>query len=379
MLAATPGLEVVVHFFSDQGLHGKVDNEFQTEVAWDVPLLDGYSYRFISNDADLSSPSSIGLDNARQYLDAGAFDAVMIHGYRHKFERQVVSAANALGIKIVMRGEFTDATPDGGRSTVKQWIRRDFLRRFYRQIDMFCYIGKEARSHLLAHGVPEIQMVHSPYSVDTQLLEQQRKHQDRRDCRSALGISENSLAIMFSGKLIPRKDPLLLIEAIRRVQDSTGIHLIMVGSGALSATVVAVARDVLGSRVTMPGFVNQSALGRYYGAADLFVLPSQFETWGLVVNEAMQFGLPVVASSRVGCRRDLIIEGKTGFTFPVGDADSLAGIIQRLGNDHLERSRMGKLAHQHIAQFSTRRSVAGIQQGLYAILGLELSAGRAAA
>lgn len=113
----------------------------------------------------------------------------------------------------------------------------------------------------------------------------------------------------------------------------------------------------------MPGFVNQSELGRYFLAADVFVLPSVFETWGLVVNEAMQFGLPVVVSRRMGCHQNLVIEGQTGFTFASGDAAGLAGAIDQFASGTADRAKMGQAAHDQIAHYSTERSVAGILGG----------------
>jgi glycosyltransferase involved in cell wall biosynthesis len=114
----------------------------------------------------------------------------------------------------------------------------------------------------------------------------------------------------------------------------------------------------------MAGFVNQSELGKYYIAADVFVFPSLYETWGLVLNEAMQFGLPAVVSSGVGSDPDLVIEGRTGYGFAPGDSAALAGHLGRLVSDPALRAELGRNARAHAAGYTVAASVRGIRQAL---------------
>ena len=207
-------------------------------------------------------------------------------------------------------------------------------------------------------------MVYSPYSVDDKLLESQICMFKRKECRSWLGFTENQFIFLFSGKMIPRKNPLLLAEAVQRLPSKERIGLILLGDGPQKKTVASWLNPILGSRLIMPGFVNQSELGRYFSASDAFVLPSSYETWGLVVNEAMQFGLPVIVSNQVGCRLDLVREGETGFVFQSGDAVSLATYMQRMMGDPDKARGMGHFARQHISGFTIEASVRGILQAL---------------
>ena len=140
--------------------------------------------------------------------------------------------------------------------------------------------------------------------------------------------------------------------------------LIMLGEGPLKNAVSLELRHLLGSRLVMPGFVNQTELGRYFAASDAFILPSNYETWGLVVNEAMQFGLPVIVSDKVGCHPDLVMPGKTGHVFPYGDAQALSEIMLEFV-EHPERAkRMGQIARQHIKAYCVEASVSGILKAL---------------
>ena len=121
---------------------------------------------------------------------------------------------------------------------------------------------------------------------------------------------------------------------------------------------------LLGERLIAPGFVNQTQLGRYFRAADVFILPSRFDTWGLVVNEAMHYGLPCIVSDRVGCRHDLISPDETGFVFPVGDPLRLSEVIKIFLDEPQKARIMGKAAEQNVSEYSMDRTIQGICAGL---------------
>lgn len=363
-LAATPGLDLLVHFFSDHSVRGRLDPGFGVPVAWDVPILDGYRHTFVARPAGNAVPPSAGLPHARRYVDRRNFDVVMIHGYTHRFERQIVRAARANGVRTLMRGEFSDVPRQSAPSAAKTLSRDLYLRWFYGHVDRFCYIGEEARRHLSRRGIPPERLFFAPYSVDTALFEAQRATVSRDGARAALGIGDEQCVLLFSGKLIPRKAPLLLAAALNLLPARDRITLLVVGDGELRAPVEVSVRPLLGDRLHLPGFVNQSQLGRYYAAADVLVLPSDYETWGLVVNEGMQFGLPAVVSSKVGSHRDLVLEGQTGMVFEQGDAAGLARCLQRFHDDPGLAARLGQNARARVATYSTANSVAGIRRAL---------------
>lgn len=362
-LAAKPDLSVRVHFFSDHSVRGGQDAGFKMPVAWDVPLLEGYDHSFLSRSADLSRPGSVSIADARSVLREGRFDWVMIHGYAYRFQKQVIRAARRLGIPVLLRGELTDATPYE-IVWYRRLLRDHYLKWFYGHVDRFCYIGANARRHLLRLGVSEERMFFSPYSVDSALFEEQSQRFDRFACRRELGIAPGQLVLLFSGKFIPRKAPLFLLEAIARLPDREKLTLIMLGDGELRSEIETRAREILGRRAIIPGFVNQTQLGRYFRAADVLVLPSVYETWGLVVNEAMHFRLPAIASSGVGCAPDLIRDGETGKVFPVGDTKELADRLEAFLHAPELAQEMGAAAGEHIRRYSTEASATGITQAL---------------
>ena len=361
-LAATSELDVVVHYFSDHCIQGELNAEFGVEITWDVPLLNGYEYRFLERNANENRNFRTKAFDAKKLLQKGRFDSVLIQGYTHRFERNIIVAAKALNIKTILRGELTDKVYNHG--LIKTWIRNAYLWWFYKYIDAFCCIGKEAQQHLYKRHILDDRIFFSPYSVDSDLFQSQKKNLNRIDSRNSLGIGDNEVTFLYCGKLIQRKNPLLLAEAVGILKDKYNLSLIIIGDGPLCPNVEKKIRPLLGHKLHMPGFVNQSKLGLYYRAADVFVLPSNFETWGLVVNEAMQFGLPVIVSNKVGCHSDLVLEGQTGYLFQASNVNSLAEKMSILIEDRDSARKMSKNAKEHVRKYSMRASVRGILQSL---------------
>ena len=360
-LANTPGFDVTVYYFSDHSVRGGIDAGFGVAVAWDIPLLDGYKSVFLSRNANLDQPGTVAIDDAKKLLRDGGYQCVVVQGYTHKFERQVVSAAKKLGIGVAMRGEFSDSSR---RSLVKTMVRELYLRWFYSHVDQFCVIGDTARAHLRRFGVTDARMHSSPYAVDDRMLENQIAQLDRTKERQEQNLAPQQVVCLFSGKLISRKEPLLLLEAISHCRFKDRIVLMILGDGELKPKVLELGEKVLGSRFIFRGFVNQSQLGKYFIASDLLVLPSNFETWGLVVNEAMQFGLPVLVSDRVGCHPDLVPQGRSGRVFKSQDALDLAAKLDEMVGDDAARQRMGYEARKIISDYTIGHATEGLAEAL---------------
>lgn len=367
-LAAQPGIEFEAFFGTDMSVRGYTDREFGTKVAWDTPLTAGYAHTFLSADPSIEQitaqlPTADGL--AAQFRRFRP-DVVLLTAYGGRFHLGAWRAARAVGAKLVLRHEASDVALV--RSRLKTWLRDFLLRRFYARIDAFAVIGIEARRHLRRLGVAETRMTSAPYCVDSDFFagEVDRWGARREELRREAGIAPGDLALVFSGKLIPKKDPRLIVDALRRLpaEQRGRVHWIVAGDGELRATLEAEARDVLGSRARFLGFLNQSEIGRAYAMADVLALPSRRgagETWGLVVNEAMQFGVRALVSDGVGCGPDMA-RGSAAAVFPSGDAAALARLIaERLAASAELRSRVAFEARSTIAGFSASAAASGIE------------------
>jgi glycosyltransferase involved in cell wall biosynthesis len=354
-----------VYSLSDQGTTARIDPGFGTAVAWDVPLLEGYDHEFLAR-ASVEDAYEMPIPNVDGLLKRERFQVVLIHGYRHAHSRQLIRYRSRYGYKVAMRAEFSDMLAEG-QSRLRRLMRSTYLGWLYRWIDGFSSIGTDAAAHLRRHGVRDDRIFHAPYSVDNGLIERQIAENPRDRCRAELGIDPAHRVILFSGKLIPRKQPLVLAEAVARLKDPSLVSVCYVGAGEQSVAVEARLRAVLGSRLLMPGFVNQSQLGKFFAAADLFTLPTAHDTWGLVVNEAMQWGLPCIVSDRTGAGRDLIIEGETGSTFRHDSVEELSTVLSRYIYDSDLCRRVGEAARKRISRFRSEDAANGIATMLAAI------------
>ncbi len=368
-LAGDPDLDVHVYFGSDFSVRSYRDEGFGVQFAWDVPLTDGYNHTFLSTDPTIDSSSQLRLNvrDFRRRLREFGPDRTLLYGYSpFMFCLSAFAVLRSMGIPILFRGETTDeAVP---RGQLKRLARYAFVVALYSQISAFLAVGYNSRHHYRVKRVPEARVFWSPYNIDSILLKQQAEkwRLERSATRRELGFGEDDTIFIFSGKLIAKKDPLTMAEAFRRVSVSgaKGIGLIVMGDGHLRPQVEQALGSLAGVKSTLVGFQNQSQLGRYYSAADCLILPSTWgETWGLVVNDALQFGLPAIVSDRVGCRRDLIVEDQTGYVFPCGDADALADrLFTMAASSQAKRETMRRACQAKAAKYSVEAAVAGIKQ-----------------
>ena len=368
-LAQRAGVQVKVFYGSDMSVRGYSDQGFGVTIKWDTPLLEGYDHEFVSTDPRIQqigfrSPGCRGL-----FVRLAKFspDVVLLTAYSGLFHLGAMFAAHRLGAKIVMRHEASDVAV--ARSGSKGLLRDFLLRRLYARVDRFAAIGHEARQHLRRLGVTEGRIGASPYCVDSDYLERQWESwsPQRERLRTELGVPRDGLVLIFSGKLTAKKNPLLITAALATLPAALlgRVHLLVAGDGDLKPAFKRAGRSVLGDRLHLLGFLNQSEMGRAYAAADVLVLPSvkgAGETWGLVVNEAMQFRLPVIVSDGVGCHSDLVAEGKNGFVFRSGDVAGLAAAIRtfsELSSDDRGAFNTGALARA--AAFSLDAAAIGLE------------------
>ena len=337
-LTASGRLEPVVFFGSRHGADVAVDPGFGTAFKWDVPLLEGYQHVFLPNVAskpDVSRFGGVRVSNPDAVLQHGDFDALLLLGWQTHAHIQMLRAAWRAGTPVILRGESTlQREPLGGargaaRRMVWLPVRQRLYQKAFNRVDAFLAIGSRNRDYYRSFGVPDAKIFWAPYGVDNDWfsLSESARVQARQRVRSTLAIGEEQIVFASSAKLIARKRPLDLVEAVARVRrQGIDAHALFIGDGEERAAIDARSAALgIENAVTIAGFVNQRALPDWYASVDTLVLPSDSrETWGLVVNEAMAAGLPVIVSDAAGCSVDLVRERDNGFTYPCGDVDTLA-------------------------------------------------------
>ena len=304
----TEGL-VRVFYESDHSMHGYRDIQFGRNIAWDLPLMDGYTSTILPRLGNW--PTSvlflIRFTHAAQVFLRMEPSACLVVHLDTAATAAAYCAACLLGVPQWLRVETQDQANE--RGTVKNMARSAVYRMLYACFARAFFIGELNRQHLLRHGFQSSQLRPARYGVIAGVREwsAERKSAERLRLRHALGIPAHALVVGFCGKLIPKKNPALLLEAHAQIESAVrrDCHLLFIGSGELEGELRERARP-LGGRAHFTGFINQVALPAYYLAMDVFVLPSwrQGETWGLVVNEALHAGCAVAMSEAVGCSAD---------------------------------------------------------------------------
>ncbi len=363
-LAARPEVDLTVFFCSRQGLRDAVDPEFGVSFKWDIPLLDGYRHVFLRNLAPpgvrrgllrLLNPGIVPA------LSGDRFDALFVHGYALATNWLAMGWARLSRLPLLLRGETVLHEEP---SRLRWAVKRSVLRAFLGQVSACLPIGTRSAEFYRFFGVPESRLFLTPYAVDNDFFRDQAAYWESRrsQTRASLGIPESVPLILYAGKLTARKRPMDLLEAFAR--HDSGAFLLFVGDGALRAGLEERARELCVKNVAFTGFKNQRELPAYYAAADVFVLPSSFEPWGLGVNEAMCFALPIVTTSRVAAAADLVRSGENGFILQVGDVDALAAALGDLLSDPLSRRKMGRRSSELIAEWGIDQSVDGVVRAL---------------
>jgi len=213
-------------------------------------------------------------------------------------------------------------------------------------------------------NIPSDRVTLIPYVVDNDWWMQRSKLVDRPAVRAGWGAAPDTLIILFSAKLQPWKRPLDLLRAFAKA-DPPNTLLLFAGAGPLLRRLESEAASLgIASRVRFLGFANQSQLPAVYTAADLLVLPSEFEPFGLVVNEAMCCGCVVAASDRCGAARDLVAPVDPRLVFPCGDVAALATILRDAAIDRPRLQSVGQVGLAHIQTWSPERNIAATTEAV---------------
>lgn len=359
-------LDLHVYFGQQQTPEGQAAAGFGVAFEWDVPLVDGYPHSFLHNRArrpDVSSRNGCSTPEIADIISRESFDAFLVSGWYNDSYRQAIRACWRSRTPIMVRGDSQLATP---RSPAKRLIKKVVYRSLIPRFDRFLVVGRRSREYYTYYGADESRMHFSPHFVDNGWFARRAASQDAPALRRALGISPETMVLLFVGKVIPEKRPLDVIHAARRLREAgADAHVVVVGAGRMLDEMRRAANDG-DVPATFVGFKNQSELPAFYATADLLVLPSISETWGLVVNEAMACGLPAIVSDQVGCMPDLIDRGLTGFDFPVGDADALAAVLLKArgmrGQPKVQRALQAK-----IRRYSVDEAANGVIEAMEAL------------
>lgn len=329
------------------------DKDFVKSFKWDIPLLEGYDYRFVSNNGSLSK-SFWGVKNPglnREIEEWGA-DALLVFGWNYYSHFKALRYFSGK-IPVLFRGDSTLLDENPG---IKRIARRLFLRWVFSHVDTALYVGANNKNYFSAHGLREHQLVFGPHAIDNRRFEDTdgMYEQEALNRRRELGIPDEDIVWLFVGKFQEKKDPLLLIRAFKKLE-APHASLLLVGDGVLMDALQAEAGNH--KKIHFLPFQNQSKMPVIYRMGDIFCLPSKgpAETWGLAVNEAMACKKPILVSDRCGCASDLVFHDVNGFIFAAGDIGQLLEKMKAFSGNKAALKAMGENSFGIIQNWSYDR------------------------
>ena len=367
-LQAHPDVRLHVYYCCRNGVDRFNDPQFGISVKWDIPLLDGYDHTFLRNLNWRSTPARFtGLINPGVIgeIASGRYDAVWLHGWAHVTNWMAWTAAVARRVPVLVRGEANGLTEPVGQ---RRLVKRAVLKTLFSRVAGFLVVGSRNADFYRAYSVPEQRLFHVPYTVDNDFFVARARELTPQapKLRAKEGIALDKPVILFCGKFLEKKRPMDLLQAYCRMGEGSA-SLVFAGEGPLRQSMQEFITAHRLRHVHLLGFRNQSELPACYAMADVLVLPSDNEPWGLVVNEAMCFSLPVICSDKVGAAADLVQSGVNGFTYACGDVDDLAVKLKNLVSNAELRLRMREASLGIVSRWSIRESVAGVVNALNAV------------
>jgi len=354
ILAEDPEITLKVLFFSETEARRKwrVPKE---KVKFNYKVLRGMVVRKSRhNDSIFFNPSVIS------ELIKEPCDTIMVGGFHHPTIWMAFFYALLTHKRFILHSEST-LRDKRSNNKAKEWMKRFFVRR----CSGYVVPGVSQRRYLTSLGAEEGRIWTAPNSVETEIFRDAAEalQSEKGEIRKALGLTED--VILYVGRMVDEKGVPDLIDAfeiISRLMPSA--NLVLVGDGPDEAKYKQLCRQRNIKKVFFLGFQQRENLPRYYAIANVFVFPTHSDPWGLVINEAMLAGLPVVCSRSAGAAEDLIRHEQNGFVYDPGDVKSMAGYISRLLKNTELAKQMGQYSRAIIANYMPEDMAAGIKDAI---------------
>ena len=349
-LARRTELEFHVLYGSQYGLDVVKNSIYGEKFKWDIDFTNGHEHIFCHNPGGRYSRGFNGIPavDLAERLRKLAPELLVVNGYDTSYDWRGLFWAARRRVPVVARPEFGSGASGypWWKRTIGKGAKAVFFPLLSGGLACSSYAEQRLRNKL---GIKPV--FRCTYCVDNEFFKEGSEDANVAEERREWSVPREAFVLLFVGRFVPLKR---LDDAIKIIQRSLGDHkqnpwhLVLVGDGPLRETLRAFSRKLgVMDRVHFIGFRNQQRLPRVYAASDIVLLLSERETWGMSVNEGMAAGRPAVVSDKCACTPDLVIPGKTGATFPVGDTELLYQAIERV---QAIRARLGEQARRHVVE-----------------------------
>jgi 1,2-diacylglycerol 3-alpha-glucosyltransferase len=342
VLASIPGLHLHVIFLAETDAGLRQWRVYKDEIRFSYEVLQSWRWHLGRKNLLINFGLKTALNKARP-------NAIICGGYNYAASWQALWWARRREVAFVLWSESNSNDARGSQV----WL--ETLKRYFLQhCDRFVVPGKASFEYLRALGAPPAKIFTAPNAVDNQFFanEAENTRAHAAEFRNQLKLPQRY--ILFVGRVVPEKGVFDLLEAYARLDDhlKLAVGLVFAGDGVSREELKQRAARISPGTVCFPGFAQREALAGLYALAEVLVLPTHSDPWGLVVNEAMACGLPILVSNVAGCSADLVEDGWNGYAVPPRNVEQLSMAIDSVLRRNELRESMSVHSLERIRKYS---------------------------
>ncbi len=332
------------------------DSEFEKKIKWGNDLAKNYKYEIFGK----KNYFVLNLYNTYKFLKSQKIEYLILSGWNNIFYQSIFIIAKILNIKIILRCENNFYETSYLKKKIKIFLLTIVFKFFYK----FIAIGKKNNEMYRECGVSKDKIIKSNYSIDNDFFSKKKILKKKEAYLKDKYKTHNKKVFIFVGKFINRKGIDVLLDAITHLNNFPIVTrksiFLLVGQGSELTRIRKFIKLKKISNLCLINFKNQDDLKYYYKISNFLILPSFYETWGLVVNEAMAMEKPVIISNSCGCANDLVLNDKNGYIFKKGNSEELSKIIIKILQNKKVESRLKKEVKKKLKFFSIDKNVKDI-------------------
>lgn len=349
-LATNTSLEPHIVFLSETDPSLREWRVYSDEIRFPHDVLPNWRSRI----AGYNVLVNWGLD---QHLEKISPDIVICGGYSYLASWQTARWCDRHGVPLVLWSEST------GHDARRRYPTVEFLKQqFLRQCRAFVVPGRQAFDYLGSFGVSEEAIVTAPNAVDNDFFSDRAATARRNAVHYRARYDLPERFFLYSGRLTKSKGVFDALDAYALLAPElrSEVGFVFAGDGVAKMDLQRRAKNIYPGRVQFAGFVHREDLPAFYALADMLIFPTHSDTWGLVVNEALACGLPIITSSVAGCAADLVKHGHNGIVVEAGATDQLASAMGLLARNPEMRTRYAGNSLEKIKRYSPQACAGGL-------------------
>lgn len=331
------GIDIIVGYKSNISSKSFYDDGFQKKIKWGKNILKGHDYFFNKDSKNIFS-SIFDQKIIKIILSDKEIKFIWVHGSKNIFNILIILISKLLNKKVFLREENTLESKK--RNFINIFLNKIFYFLINPFIDQYLAIGKKNYKYYIFNNINKKKIRFVPYVVDNNFFSSD----------NFIKKTYKEINFLFVGKFHKNKGISMLLEAFKEISSKNRkilnkIKLKLVGHGILFNEIKKYILNEKLKFIKLTNFQSQKKLKYIYQKTDILILPSIYEPWGLVINEALNAGNAIICSDRVGAVGDLVINNKNGFIFKSNDKKSLIESIARylknekMINSHKKRGK----------------------------------------